>query len=256
MSYYKRVDMNRNNKSNIVKGQWTVEEDRLLINLVEEYGLGKWSDIAQKLHGRMGKQCRERWLNHLRPDIKKDTWSEEEEKILMKAHGEIGNKWSKIVKMLPGRTENSIKNHWNATKRRQYSKRKYPRGSSTLLQDYIMSLNLDKNPPKDYTAKSSTNASAMENNISTVQAQSQNSTELLVPPSCDFDDIRKHFCFNENLFQDECSIDSLLDNMEIMERKIDCEVEEEMPLEITEESMLGVEVKKEVDWIEMFFSGQ
>ncbi|KAK7849212.1 transcription factor myb98 [Quercus suber] len=132
--YYKKIGMNKNRafpttkkpqkgrkKSNVVKGQWTVEEDRI------------------------GKQCRERWHNHLRPDIKKDTWSEEEDKVLIQAHAQIGNKWAEIAKRLPGRTENSIKNHWNATKRRQYSKRKcrskYPRGS--LLQEYIKGLNLD-----------------------------------------------------------------------------------------------------------------
>ncbi|CAI9757441.1 unnamed protein product [Fraxinus pennsylvanica] len=135
------------NKSKWAKSQWTVEEDRVLIQLVEKFGQRKWSHIAQMLKGRIGKQCRERWHNHLRPDIKKDVWSEEEDKILIEAHAEVGNKWSEIAKKLPRRTENSIKNHWNATKRRQFSKRKartkWPK-SSTLLQDYIQSLNLEK----------------------------------------------------------------------------------------------------------------
>ncbi|CAL5444613.1 unnamed protein product [Camellia sinensis] len=134
-------------KSNSVKGQWTIEEDRELIEMVEKYGVRKWSQIAEMMEGgRIGKQCRERWHNHLRPDIKKDTWSEEEDKILIQTHTEVGNKWAEIAKRLPGRTENSVKNHWNATKRRQYSKRKCrtknPRPSS-LLQNYIKSLNLD-----------------------------------------------------------------------------------------------------------------
>ncbi|GAB2269833.1 hypothetical protein Dimus_004750 [Dionaea muscipula] len=134
-------------KYNVVKGQWTIDEDRLLVQLVERYGVRKWSQIAQLLNGRIGKQCRERWHNHLRPDIKKDVWSEEEDKILIEAHAEIGNKWAEIAKRLPGRTENSIKNHWNATKRRQFSRRKcrskYPRQSS-LLQEYIKGLNIEK----------------------------------------------------------------------------------------------------------------
>ncbi|XP_059456448.1 uncharacterized protein LOC132186486 [Corylus avellana] len=103
----------------LVKGPWSKEEDDLTMKLVAKKGKHKWSEIAKSLPGRIGKQCRERWHNHLNPDIKKTAWTEEEELILIRSHQIYGNKWAEIAKSLHGRTENSIKNHWNCSVRKK-----------------------------------------------------------------------------------------------------------------------------------------
>ncbi|KAF8783400.1 Transcriptional activator Myb like protein [Argiope bruennichi] len=87
----------------LVKGPWTKEEDEKVIELVKKYGPKKWTVIAKHLRGRIGKQCRERWHNHLNPCIKKTAWTLEEEKMIVHYHRILGNQWSKIAKQLPGR---------------------------------------------------------------------------------------------------------------------------------------------------------
>ena len=102
----------------LVKGSWTRQEDELIIDFVHRCGTKNWTKLASLLPGRIGKQCRERWRNHLDPSNNHGAWTPEEDALLIQYHNQFGNAWVKIAALMPGRSDNSIKNRWNSTLRK------------------------------------------------------------------------------------------------------------------------------------------
>ncbi|XP_012077025.1 transcription factor MYB1 [Jatropha curcas] len=122
-------------KEGLNRGPWSSQEDNILINYIKAHGDGKWRDLPKNAGlKRCGKSCRLRWLNYLRPDIKRGNISVEEEELIIRLHSLLGNRWSLIAGRLPGRTDNEIKNYWNTKLGKRLDGKKKSRGSQKQPQ--------------------------------------------------------------------------------------------------------------------------
>ncbi|CAH8311338.1 unnamed protein product [Eruca vesicaria subsp. sativa] len=143
-------------KQKLRKGLWSPEEDEKLLNHITIHGHGCWSSVP-KLAGlqRCGKSCRLRWINYLRPDLKRGAFSPEEENLIVELHAVLGNRWSQIASRLPGRTDNEIKNLWNSSIKKKLKQR----GIDPNTHKPISEVDKDKTPTSRNDNKSPSSSS-------------------------------------------------------------------------------------------------
>ncbi|KAL5197129.1 hypothetical protein ABZP36_000641 [Zizania latifolia] len=165
------------------RGPWTVEEDLLLVNYIAAHGEGRWNALARCAGlKRTGKSCRLRWLNYLRPDVRRGNMTAQEQLLILELHARWGNRWSKIAQHLPGRTDNEIKNYWR-TRVQKHAKHLNCDVNSQQFKDLMrylwMPRLLERIRSDDADLLSASCATASPSSASTVDG---GAAQLLPPP--------------------------------------------------------------------------
>ncbi|XP_076882691.1 uncharacterized protein LOC143531232 isoform X2 [Bidens hawaiensis] len=139
------------NQQKVKRGLWSPEEDEKLIRFITTHGYGCWSEVPEKAGlQRCGKSCRLRWINYLRPDIRRGKFTPDEEKLIINLHSVVGNKWAHIASYLPGRTDNEIKNYWNSWIKKKINRKLSSTSMATRLSTTSTNSTSIDQPHLDY----------------------------------------------------------------------------------------------------------
>nr|AGN52116.1 MYB-related transcription factor [Salvia miltiorrhiza]AGN52226.1 MYB-related transcription factor [Salvia miltiorrhiza] len=176
-------------KQKLRKGLWSPEEDEKLYNYITRFGVGCWSSVP-KLAGlqRCGKSCRLRWINYLRPDLKRGMFSQQEEDLILNLHQALGNRWAQIAAQLPGRTDNEIKNFWNSSLKKKLLKQ----GVDPNTHKPMMSIK-DERESSSVDLRSSSSLQINNHGLQTSGSETYNLSSLLCNSNAAGPKMRENF---------------------------------------------------------------
>ncbi|KAJ8774011.1 hypothetical protein K2173_009442 [Erythroxylum novogranatense] len=168
-------------KEGLNRGAWTASEDKVLIDYIKIHGEGKWRNLPRNAGlKRCGKSCRLRWLNYLKPDIKRGNITNDEEELIIRLHKLLGNRWSLIAGRLPGRTDNEIKNYWNTKIGKKLKTQQCQKNSTHFNQAH------DKTGL--HALKSSGRPMKVKGNVSPIRTKASRCRRVVMPPELQYND--------------------------------------------------------------------